>query len=195
MNRIKLDGARVGIALCGSFCTFARAFAAAQELKALGAELLPIMSFNAASISTRFGAAEENRRQLAEICGSEVITTIEGAEPIGPKKLLDVLLLPNCTGNTLAKLAGSITDTPVTMAVKSHLRAQRPVLLNVATNDALAGSAKNIGLLLNTRHFFFVPMREDDCMSKPASVVGDFTRIPECVSLAMQGVQAQPIIC
>ena len=195
MEEIKanLQGVKIGAAICGSFCTFKDAFAAVQRLKELGAEIIPIMSFNAASLSTRFGKAEENVRILESIAGCSVINTIEDAEPIGPKKMTDIMLLPNCTGNTLAKLAMSITDSPVTMAVKSHLRGGRPVLINVATNDALAGTAKNIGALMNLKHYYFVPLRQDDCIKKPTSVVGDFGMIPQAVVSALDGKQLQPI--
>ena len=193
--RADLQGVKIGAAICGSFCTFKDAFAALGRLRELGAEIIPIMSFNAASLSTRFGAAEDNVRLLESIAGRSVINTIEDAEPIGPKKMTDIMLLPNCTGNTLAKLAMSITDTPVTMAVKSHLRSARPVLINVATNDALAGTAKNIGALMNLKHYYFVPLRQDDPGKKPTSVVGDFGAIPAAVSSALKEVQLQPVFC
>lgn len=184
---------KAGIAVCGSFCTFEKVFEAARRLKAAGMELIPIMSFNASSLSTRFGKAEDNVKKLEDICGRRIINSIEEAEPIGPKKMTDIMLLPNCTGNTLAKLAMSVTDSPVTMAVKSHLRGGRPVIINVATNDALSGSAKNIGALMNLRHYYFVPLQQDDWEKKPTSVVGDFDRIEETIEAAMKGVQLQPI--
>lgn len=188
------ENIKIGVAVCGSFCTFEKAFETAERLRAEGAELIPIMSFNAASISTRFGKAEENLKRFESIAGRKAITTIEEAEPIGPKKMTDIMLLPNCTGNTLAKLALSVTDTPVTMAVKSHLRGGRPVVVNVATNDALSGSAKNIGALMNLRHYYFVPLLQDDHIKKPTSVVGDFERIPETIWSAFKGVQVQPVL-
>ena len=189
-----LKGLRVGVAVCGSFCTFKKAFEAAERLVRFGAELVPIMSFNASSLSTRFGKAEDNIKIFETIAGKKIINTIEEAEPIGPKKMTDIMLLPNCTGNTIAKLAMSVTDTPVTMAVKSHLRGGRPVVINVATNDALSGSAKNIGALMNLRHYYFVPLKQDDCVKKPTSVVGDFDRIEETLIAAMNGVQVQPVL-
>ena len=181
------------MAVCGSFCTFKKTFEAAEHLVSLGAELIPIMSFNASSLSTRFGKAEDNVKIFEEIAGKKIINTIEEAEPIGPKKMTDIMLLPNCTGNTLAKLSLSLTDSPVTMAVKSHLRGGRPVVINVATNDALSGSAKSIGALMNLRHYYFVPLRQDDCIKKPTSVVGDFDKIEETLINAMNGVQVQPV--
>ena len=188
------ENMKIGVAVCGSFCTFEKVFMITERLRSEGAELVPIMSFNAASLSTRFGKAEENLRRFESIAGRKAITTIEEAEPIGPKKMTDIMLLPNCTGNTLAKLALSVTDTPVTMAVKSHLRGGRPVVVNVATNDALSGSAKNIGALMNLRHYYFVPLVQDDCIKKPTSVVGDFERIPETIWSAFKGVQVQPVL-
>lgn len=185
---------KIGVAICGSFCTFEKAFKAAEKLSEEGAEIIPIMSFNAASLSTRFGKAEDNLKLFEDIAGRKAITSIEEAEPIGPKKMTDIMLLPNCTGNTLAKLAMSITDSPVTMAVKSHLRGNRPVVINVATNDALSGSAKNIGALMNLRNYYFVPLVQDDCIKKPTSVVGDFERIPETIEAAVKGVQIQPVL-
>ena len=199
-NRLKepskgiMHGLKIGVAVCGSFCTFKKAFEAASELKKMGAEIIPVMSFNAASISSRFGTAEENLAVFENIAGRKAILTIEDAEPIGPKKMTDIMLLPNCTGNTLAKLAMSITDTPVTMAVKSHLRGNRPVVINVATNDALSGSAKNIGALMNLRNYYFVPLRQDDFSKKPTSVVGDFSLIPDTIIYALSGRQIQPVL-
>ncbi len=189
-----LKGLRIGVAICGSFCTFKKSFEAAKRLADFGAELIPIMSFNASALSTRFGKAEDNVKIFEEIAGRPVINTIEAAEPIGPKKMTDVMLLPNCTGNTLAKLSLSVTDSPVTMAVKSHLRGGKPVVINVATNDALSGSAKNIGALMNLRHYYFVPIRQDDYIKKPTSVVGDFDRIEETIIAALNGIQLQPVI-
>ncbi|MDE6725037.1 MAG: dipicolinate synthase subunit B [Ruminiclostridium sp.] len=191
---LPFEGLRIGVAVCGSFCTFKKVFETTERLRAMGAEIIPIMSFNAASISSRFGKAEENLALFERLAGRKAIITIEDAEPIGPKKMTDVMLLPNCTGNTMAKLAMSITDTPVTMAVKSHLRGGRPVIVNVATNDALSGSAKNIGALMNLRHYYFVPLRQDDHRKKPTSVVGDFSLIPETIISALKGVQLQAVL-
>jgi len=191
---IDLSGITIGFAVTGSFCTFAEAFEQAKLLKKLGAELIPIMSENAYTTDTRFGAASENAGILSGICGAEIIHTISGAEPLGPKKMADVMLVCPCTGNTMAKLANSITDTPVTMAVKSHIRNNRPALLAIATNDALAGSAKNIGVLMNLRNYFFVPLRQDDSEKKPTSVISAFSKIPEAVESALKGKQLQPVI-
>ena len=184
-----LSGAKIGFAMCGSFCTFSKAFEQMIKLKAAGAELTPIMSYNASSLDTRFGTAEENIMTAENICGRGVINTIPQAEPIGPKKMFDLLIVAPCTGNTLAKLACGITDTPVTMAVKSHLRNARPVLITVSTNDALSASAKNIGTLLNIKNICFVPFRQDDFIKKPTSAVADFTKLPEAAAAALSGRQ------
>lgn len=159
-----------------------------------GDTLLPILSFNAGMLDTRFGTAAYFRQRIKEICGREAIDTIEDAEPIGPKKLCDVVIVAPCTGNTLSKLAAGITDTPVTMAVKSHLRGHRPVVIALSTNDALSGSAKNLGELLNRRDYYFVPMAQDAPDTKPASMVADFSLIPRTIELAIQGKQIQPIL-
>lgn len=191
---MSLEGKKIGLVLTGSFCTFERVFHAAEELVKLGAEVTPIMSSNAASIKSRFGTPEEFIRRLAEITGRDVIKTIEDAEPIGPKKLFDLVAVAPCTGNTLAKLAHGITDTPATMAVKSHVRNGRPVLIAVSTNDGLAAAAKNIGTLQNYRNFYFVPYRQDDAEGKPSSTVADFAKLPEAADAALQGRQLQPTL-
>lgn len=183
----------VGFALTGSFCTFDDAIPAAQNLVEQGYNVVPILSEYAAATDTRFGRSAEFIARLEGITDNPSIRTIKQAEPIGPKKLLDLLVVAPCTGNTLAKMAAGITDTCVTMAAKAQLRNQRPVLLAVSTNDALGNAAKNIGALLNARHLFFVPMRQDDPSNKPRSVVADFSRIPQAVKQALQGTQVQPI--
>ena len=191
---MSLKGVKIGFGMSGSFCTFEKAFSAVEALKDAGAELIPIMSENAASIDTRFGTAEENVKKLSELCGREVIRSIADAEPIGPKGLCDIMIAAPCTANTLAKLALGITDGSLTMAVKSHLRNQRPVLIAVSTNDALAGCAKNIGILQNYRNYYFVPYSQDDHEKKPNSMVADFTLIPRAAELALQGIELQPVI-
>lgn len=193
-ERIDLAGARIGCAMTGSFCTFRRAFDAWRRLKEAGAELLPIMSFNAASLDTRFYPAKEAVAEFEEICGREVLRTIPQVEPIGPRQLIDLLAIAPCTGNTLAKLANGIADTPVTLAAKSHLRNGRPVLLAVSTNDALAAAAQNIGRLLNVKHIYFVPFAQDDSTQKPSSAVARFEYLPEAASEALKGRQIQPIL-
>lgn len=183
----------VGFALCGSFCTFSQAFPAMEALAAQH-RLVPIFSTAAYTTDTRFGTAQSHIRHAAQICGCDPIHTIEGAEPIGPKKMLDALIIAPCTGNTLAKLAHSIADTPVTMAAKSHLRNGRPVIIAVSTNDALAGAAENIGKLLGRKHYYFVPFGQDDPQGKPTSMVADFAMIPAALDAALEGRQLQPLI-
>ncbi len=191
---MSLENKNIGFAVCGSFCTFQKAFKAAEQLVALGANVIPIMSFNARSLSTRFGKAEDNAELLEQICKNKVISTIEDAEPIGPNKLLDIVVVAPCTGNTLAKLAVGITDTPVTMAVKSHIRNQRPVVIAISTNDALANSAKNLGTLQNYKNYFFVPYRQDDSVLKPNSLIANYDLIPDTIISALMGKQIQPML-
>lgn len=183
----------VGFAMCGSFCTYADVFPA-MEAVAGEHSLTPIFSQASYTIDSRFGTAQEHIRRAAEICGKDPLHTIAEVEPIGPKKLLDALIVAPCTGNTLAKLAHGIADSPVTMAVKSHLRNGRPVLIAVSTNDALAGAAENIGKLLARRHYYFVPFGQDDPIKKPTSMVADFSKIPEALAAALEGRQIQPIL-
>ena len=190
----ELKGKKIGFAICGSFCTFKKAFAQLRELTSAGAEVTAIMSFNAAGMDTRFGKAAEHITALEKMTGRGVITTITDAEPIGPKRMFDALVIAPCTGNTLAKLAAGITDTPVTMAAKSHLRNSSPLVIAVSTNDGLAGSAKNIGALLNYRNIYFVPFGQDDPAAKPRSLVADFERLPDAVSAALEATQIQPIL-
>ena len=183
----------IGFALCGSYCTFAKVFPLMEEL-AHEHRVVPIFSDNVQKTDTRFGDASEFYDRVFRITGVEPICSIPEAEPIGPKKLLDVLVIAPCTGNTLAKLAHSIADSPVTMAVKSHLRNGRPVVVAVSTNDGLAGAAENIGRLLSRKNYYFVPFGQDDPKGKPTSLVADFGKIPETVELAVKGVQIQPIL-
>ena len=183
----------VGFALCGSFCTYDQVFPVMEELSK-NHTVIPIFSFASATIDNRFGTSVEHLNRARDICGRSPLRTIEGVEPIGPKKLLDALVIAPCTGNTLSKLAHSIADTPVTMAAKSHLRNGRPVIVAVSTNDALAGAAENIGKLLARKHYYFVPFRQDDPQKKPTSMVADFSMIPETLDAAMEGRQIQPVI-
>lgn len=183
----------VGFAMCGSFCTYAAVF---PVLEALCREhtVIPILSDISCTADSRFGTAAEHIQTITDICGREPLCTIPEVEPIGPKKLLDVLVVAPCTGNTLAKLSHSIADGPVSMAVKSHLRNGRPVVLAISTNDALAGAAENIGRLLGRKNYFFVPFGQDDPIKKPTSIVADFSKIPQTVEAAAQGYQLQPIL-
>ncbi len=191
---IDLEGVRIGFVMTGSFCTFHHAFAQAEYLVSLGAVLVPVMSEHAAQISTRFGEAAAHRERLAEIAGRPVICSIADAEPIGPKGLTDVMAVVPCTSNTAAKLALSLTDNTATMAVKSHLRGKKPVVLAIASNDALAGSAKHIGMLANMKHYYFVPYAQDDAGKKPTSLIADFTCTAETIAAALRGEQYQPMV-
>lgn len=183
----------IGFAMCGSLCTLDKVYPV-MEILASNHTLIPILSCSVRTIDSRFGAAQDHIRRVTDICGRPPLGSIEEVEPIGPKKLLDALIIAPCTGNTLAKLAHSIADTPVTMAAKSHLRNGRPVLIAVSTNDALAGAAENIGKLLCRRHYYFVPFGQDDPIKKPTSMVADFTRIPDALHCALEGKQIQPIL-
>ena len=185
---------RIGCAMTGSFCTFRKVFQAWQALAETGAALTPIMSQAAYESDTRFYPAAEARRIFREICGREIWHTIVETEPIGPKKLLDLLIIAPCTGNTLAKLAAGIADTPVTLAAKSHLRNGRPVLIAPSTNDGLGRNAENLGKLHAMRDFYFVPYGQDAPEGKPASLVSYFDRIPEAARGALEGRQIQPLL-
>ena len=183
----------IGFAMCGSFCTFSQVFPVMEELTNTH-NVTPVFSEASFVVDSRFGTAEAHRQKAAAICGKPPLHTIGQVEPIGPKKLFDALIIAPCTGNTLAKLAHSIADGPVTMAAKSHLRNGRPILIAVSTNDALAGAAENIGKLLARKHFYFVPFRQDDPLNKPTSMVADFTKIPQALEAALDGRQIQPIL-
>ncbi len=189
-----MKGIRVGFAMCGSFCTFGKALPQMEELIRQGYEVLPIMSYHAYTTDTRFGKAGDFIERIEALCGRKIIAGIDTAEPIGPKGMTDIMVVAPCTGNTAAKLAHAVTDTPVTMAVKSHLRQSKPVLLCLATNDALGASAQNIGRLMNTRHYYFVPFGQDDPKKKPNSLVADFSRLIPALEAALQGRQLQPVI-
>ena len=184
----------LGYAFCGSFCTIKQSVAALRELAKQDYIIKPIMSQIVYSTDTRFGKAKDLIAEVEEICKDKIIHDIPSAEPIGPKNLLDLIVVAPCTGNTLSKTALGVTDTSVTMAVKAHLRNEKPVVLAIATNDALGATAKNIGLLHNTKNIYFVPYRQDDPYSKQKSLVCDFTLIPETVQKALSGQQIQPVI-
>ena len=183
---------RIGIALTGSFCTFRRVIDVLKDLEDY--DLIPIMSEAAYTSDTRFGSCESFRNTLEEICGKPILHTIQQVEPLGPKKLLDALVILPCTGNTLGKLAGGIADSPVTLAAKAHLRNGRPVILGISTNDGLSSAGENIGRLLNRKHFYFVPFGQDDPTEKPRSLVAHMEFLPRTLSLALKGEQYQPIL-
>ncbi len=189
-----LNGKKIGYAITGSFCTFSKMINAVKSLKEHGADVYPIMSEISYSTDTRFGKSDEFKNLLVGITGNDIIKSVREAEPIGPKKLFDIIIVAPCTGNTLAKLSNGITDTSVTMAVKAHMRNVRPVLIGVSTNDALGNSAKNIGNLLNYKNIFFVPFEQDDFDGKPNSLVADFNKIIPAAEAALELKQLQPII-
>ena len=186
--------ATVGFAICGSFCTFSQAIPQISVLLENGFDVVPIMSQAAFSIDTRFGKASDFINEIEALCNKKIISTIEDAEPIGPKALLDILVIAPCTGNTLGKLANGITDTSVTMAAKAHLRNNRPVVIGISTNDALGAAAKNIGHLMNCKNIYFIPMKQDSPEKKPNSVVADFSKTLETVQSALNGIQIQPVL-
>lgn len=185
----------IGFALCGSFCTFKKVISQIELLMEKGFQVIPIMSNNAFNWDTRFGTAASFREQIEAITGNQIIGTIPQAEPIGPKKLLDALIIEPCTGNTLAKLASGIADTTVTLAAKSHLRNSKPVLIAVSTNDALGAAAANIGKLMNYKNIYFIPMCQDDYNEKPKSIVAHFEQTYDALMSAMAGNQLHPVYC
>ena len=189
-----MEELRLGFAFCWSFCTISKALDAFEQTAARFGPVTPIVSETVAHTDTRFGQAHDFMREMERLCGRRVIDSMAGAEPIGPKGLLDVLVICPCTGNTLAKLAHGVTDSSVTMAAKAHLRNGRPLVLAVATNDGLTGSAPNLGTLLNRRNVFFVPFGQDDCVGKPASLVADFSLVPAAIQAACRGKQLQPLL-
>ena len=185
---------RVGFAVSGSFCTHEQVLKALEQLAAVYETVIPIASEASAFTDTRFGTSEELLERLEDLTGQEVLCDIPSVEPIGPKKLLDVLVIAPATGNTIAKLANGIADTAVTMAVKSHLRNGRPVVVALSSNDGLAAGARNIGELLVRKNYYFVPFGQDNAAAKPCSLVADFGKIPETVDAALRGEQLQPVL-
>ncbi|MDN5277159.1 MAG: dipicolinate synthase subunit [Clostridiales bacterium] len=191
---MRLKGLKIGFCVTGSFCTFDKVLVQLQKMVDEGAEVYPIFSYAVASTDTRFTTAADFRQKVESITGHKVIADIVGAEPIGPKKLLDVVVIAPCTGNTLAKLASGITDTPVLMAAKAHLRNQRPVVIAVSTNDALGNNAKNLGQIMNVKNIYLVPFYQDDPVNKPNSLIADMDKIIDTVLLALEGKQIQPVL-
>lgn len=184
----------IGFALCGSFCTYQKAMASLEKVATAYKTVIPIFSQSSWETDTRFGDAARHIRRAEEICGTAALHTVAQVEPIGPKKLLDALVIAPCTGNTLAKLAHGIADGPVTMAAKSHLRNGRPIVLAVSTNDGLGAAAENIGRLLARKHIFFVPFGQDSPEKKPTSLVADFEKLPQALELALEEKQLQPLL-
>lgn len=183
----------IGFAMCGSFCTLHRAVAVLEALRAAGWEIQPIMSQVTYTTDTRFGKAADFIEKVETLCGHPVIHTIREAEPLGPAIALEALIICPCTGNTLAKIAGGITDTPVCMAAKAHLRSDRPLLIALASNDALSANLRNIGTLLSRKQVWFTPMIQDDPVQKPHSLVADFSLVPAALDAALRGEQLRPL--
>lgn len=191
---MKLKGKRIGVGLTGSFCTYEKAFVQLRKLKEEGAEIVTIFSNAAQTINSRFGSTEDFMKEAEEITGTCPLLTIGQAEPIGPKSLLDLLIILPCTGNTAAKLANGITDSPALMAAKAHLRNEKPLLISISTNDALGMNMKNIGILLNVKHIFFVPFGQDDPEKKPNSMTAKTEMLIPAAEAALEERQYQPII-
>ena len=184
----------IGLGITGSFCTFAKARKEIQRLCDMGANVVPVFSFNAQTCDTRFGSAKDYVDGICEITGNEGIRTICAAEPIGPNNFLDIMVIAPCTGATLARLAAGLSDTPVTLAAKSLLRVGCPVLVGVSTNDGLGASGENIARLFQRKHYYFVPYGQDDPTHKPNSLKADFARLPAALDDALAGRQLQPVL-
>ena len=191
---MKFDGIKVGFILTGSFCTFSKTIPKIKELINMGANVLPIMSFNAYKMDTKFGKAIDFINEIEEITKIKIVHTIQDAEPIGPKKLTDIMIVAPASGNTMAKLANDIIDTPAVMAAKSHLRNSNPLIIAPSTNNGLTGNAENIGKLLNRKNYYFVPFKQDNPITKPGSIVFDENYIIKTIEYALRGEQIQPIL-
>ncbi len=192
---MSLHNVRLGYAMTGSFCTFEQTFEQLEKIVALGAHVTPILSYSVRDFDTRFGSAEQTRSRLEALCHAPIIDTIPTAEPIGPKDLFDLIVVAPCTGNTMAKIANAITDTPVTMACKAHLRNLKPVLLAVSTNDALSGNARNLGTILNMKNITLTPLYQDSPLGKPNSLVANYELLIDSIHAALDGRQLQPLFC
>lgn len=191
---MNLQGKTIGFAMTGSFCSFRKTIDELKKIVALGSKVVPIMSENSYTMDTKFGKAKDFINEIEEITENKIINTIQGAELIGPKGLTDIILIEPCSGNTIAKLANSIINTPATMATKSHLRNEKPVVIAISTNDGLSGSAENIGKLLNRKHYYFVPFRQDNPITKPRSLVFDSKYTIPTLEEALENRQIQPMI-
>ncbi|WP_066715994.1 dipicolinate synthase subunit B [Clostridium sp. Marseille-P299] len=189
-----IKGLNVGVALTGSFCTFDAVIEQIKQIKAEGANVIPIFSFNSQHINSRFGKASDFMKTITELTGNDPILTIEDAEPLGPKNKIDILIIAPCTGNSLAKLANGITDTPVLMAAKGHIRNGKPLVIFLSTNDALGINLKNVGSLMNLKYLYFVPFGQDSYQNKPTSMVSHIDLVIPTLENALDGVQIQPII-
>ena len=191
---MKIEGKRIGFVITGSFCTFRKTINELKNIVKSGADVIPIMSENSYKMDTKFGKAEDFKKEIEEITGTKILHTIQEVEPIGPKDMLDIMVVAPTTGNTMAKLANDIIDGTAVMAVKSHLRRERPVVLAISTNNGLSGAGQNIGKLLNMKHYYFVPFRQDNPITKPRSLVFDATYLIKTIEYALEGEQIQPIL-
>ena len=191
---MEVTGKRIGFVLTGSFCTFSKVLPKMKELIKKGAEIIPIMSFNSYNLDTKFGKAKDFIDEIEEMTGKKIIHTIQDAEPIGPKKMTDIMVIAPCSGNTMAKLACDIIDTPATMSAKSHLRNNNPLVIAPSTNNGLSGNAENIGKLLNRKNYYFVPFTQDNPITKPTSLVFKFDYLIPTIKEALEKKQIQPII-
>jgi len=191
---LTLEGKNIGYVFTGSYCTFKKSIEALKQVVNKKANVIPIMSFNSYNEDTKFGRAQDFIKEIEDITGNKIIHTIQGAEPIGPKGLTDIMVVAPCSGNTIAKLANSIIDTPAVMAIKSHLRNQRPLVIGISTNDGLSGSAENIGKLLNRKNYYFVPFTQDNPITKPTSLVFKFDYLIPTIKEALDNKQLQPVI-
>lgn len=191
---MEVKGKKIGFVLTGSFCTFSKAIPKMKELKKLGADIIPIMSYNSYELDTKFGKAESFIKEIEEITGKEIIHTIQDAEPIGPKHLTDIMIVAPASGNTMSKLACDIIDTPSLMAVKSHLRNNLPVVICPSTNNGLGANLVSIGKLINRKNYYFVPFRQDNPITKPRSIVFDAEYIVRTIEAALDGEQIEPIL-
>ena len=191
---MKLEGKRIGFVFTGSFCTFRKTINQLKNIIELKAEVLPIMSNNSYTMDTKFGKAQDFIDEIEEITGRKILHTIQEVEPLGPKDMLDIIVVAPATGNTIAKLANDIVDGPAPMAVKSVLRRERPVVIAVSTNNGLSASGENIGKLLNRKHYYFVPFKQDNPITKPRSLVFYPTYLIKTIEYALDGEQIQPIL-
>lgn len=191
---MKLQDKRIGFVLTGSFCTFRKTIDELKKIVKLGADALPIMSENSYIMDTKFGKADDFIKEIQDITGKKILHTIQDVEPLGPKDMLDILVVAPATGNTMSKLANDIIDGPATMAVKSHLRRERPVVIAISTNNGLSGAGQNIGKLLNMKNYYFVPFRQDNPITKPRSIVFDPSYLIKTIEMALDREQIQPML-
>ena len=191
---MNIEGKRIGFVMTGSFCTFRKTIDELKKIVKLGAKVIPIMSENSYTMDTKFGKAEDFINEVEDITGTKILHTIQDVEPIGPKDMLDILVVAPATGNTMAKLANDIIDNSATMAVKSHLRRERPVVIAISTNNGLSGAGENIGKLFNRKHYYFVPFKQDNPITKPRSIVFDPSYLIKTIEYALDNEQIQPIL-